>query len=369
MAQPEDRKHGHAAIIRPESGVPDAGACGWRMLGFAFIMTAWTAEEEARKKRRRRLLQGLLVGGAAVGIPALLNAVVAARARRQEPRAWGRTHRYAWDLGDVLFQRLGEGSPVVLLHSFGPGHDSYEWRAAAERLARDHQVFAFDWLGWGRSDRPRLAYEADLYIDLLIDFLLDIVRRRATLVASGLPAAYAIQVAADRPELVRGLALVCPLGLDAGSEEPDVADALLHQLLRAPLLGTSAINLFTTRRALARHLAEELYFNPAGIPGDLLEHLWHNAHAPSGRGALGALLSGYLNHPVATALGRLRTPVLLLWGAESVHPELAAADRWLARLPAAQLAVLADCRALPHAEQPEAFLGRLAPFLDRLPAG
>ncbi len=326
-------------------------------------MVAWTAEEMAKRKRRRRLFQGLLLGAAAVGIPALANAWVRARARRHEPRSWGRNHRYAWDLGDVLFQRLGDGRPLVLLHSLGPGHDSLEWRVAAERLARTGQVFALDWLGWGRSDRPSVAYDADLYIDLLIDFLLDIVRRRATLIASGLAAAYALQVAADRPELVRSVILVCPLGLDAGAEEPELSDALLFQLLRTPLLGTSAANLLTSRRVLRRHLLEELYFDAAHVTEELVEQYWSSAHRPEGRGALGAWMAGYLNHSVAPALSRLRTPVLLVWGADSLHPELAAADRWLEQLPSAQLAVLSRCRSLPHAEQPEAFLARTEPFL------
>ena len=71
-------------------------------------MAAWTSEEEQRRRRRKRLLQGLAIGGAAIGVPALVNALIARRARRLEPTAWGRQHRYAWELGDVQFQRLGE---------------------------------------------------------------------------------------------------------------------------------------------------------------------------------------------------------------------------------------------------------------------
>ena len=34
-------------------------------------MTAWTSEEEQRRKRRQRILRGLLLGGAAIGLPAM----------------------------------------------------------------------------------------------------------------------------------------------------------------------------------------------------------------------------------------------------------------------------------------------------------
>lgn len=330
-------------------------------------MVAWTAEELAKRKRRKRLVQALVLGTAAVGVPALANAWVRARARRLEPRSWGRSHRYAWDLGDVVFERLGEGPAVVLLHSFGPGHDAQEWRPVAERMARNWQVFAVDWLGWGRSDRPTVGYEPNLYMDLLIDFLLDIVRRRAVVLASGHGAAYAVQVAADRPELIRALVLVCPVGLGAGAEEPELSDAFLCQLLRTPLLGTSAANLFTSKRALRRHLEEELFYEPSLVTDELVGQYWASAHRPAGRGALGAWLAGYLNHSVAPALPRLRTPTLLVWGSEARLPELPVADHWLQGIPTAQLAVLPECRALPHTEKPEGFLARVEPFLDALP--
>ena len=81
--------------------------------------------------------------------------------------------------------------------------------------------------------------------EFLLDFLDDVVRRRAVLVASGLTAAYAVQVAVDHPELVRGLVLSCPVGIDLASEEPDLKDAVIHRLLKLPIFGTSAMNLVT----------------------------------------------------------------------------------------------------------------------------
>jgi pimeloyl-ACP methyl ester carboxylesterase len=331
-------------------------------------MTAWTSEEQQRRRRRKRILQGLVIGSAAIGVPALVNAAIARKARRLEPASWGRRHRYAWELGDILFQRLGEGDPVTLLHSFGPGHDSIEWRPAAEKLAERFQVFAPDLPGWGRSDRPAVDYDSELFIEFLIDFLVDVVRRRSVVVAAGLPAAYAVQVAVDRPELVRGLVLVAPLGIDLAGDEPDLGDAIIHRLLRLPLVGTSALNLYSSRKGIAHHLREELYADPAQVSDALVDHYWRGAHEPGSRAALAASLSGYLNHPIAAALPRLRQPTLLVWGREAVHPPVASADLWLRGLPDGELEVLAGAGLLPHAEAPEAFTAAVGRFVDALPA-
>jgi pimeloyl-ACP methyl ester carboxylesterase len=330
-------------------------------------MAARTSEEQERRRRRKRILQGLLIGGAAVGVPALWNAAIARQARKLEPALWGRRHRYAWELGDVVFQRLGDGDPVILLHSFGPGHDSIEWRGAAERLAERFQVFAPDLPGWGRSDRPSLDYDAELYIDFLIDFEVDLVRRRAVVVASGLSAAYAVQVAADRPELVRGLVLVCPLGLDDAADEPDLKDAMIHRLLRLPVIGTSALNVFSSRRGVEHHLRSEVYGDSASVTDALVDHYWKGAHDEGSRAALAAYLAGYLNHRVLAALPRLKVPVLLVWGRRAVHPPVESADLWLRELPEGELEVVDGAGSMPHAERPEAMVELVARFAESLP--
>lgn len=311
------------------------------------------------------MLQGLALGGAAVGLPALANALVARRARRLEAPIWGRGHTYSWRLGDIAFRRLGRGEPLLLLHSFGPGHDMEEWRAAAERLAPSHQVIAVDLLGWGRSAKPGLAYDDEIYIQLIVDLLTDIVRERAILLAAGLPGAYAVQAAADHPEMVRRVALSVPSGIELHSDEPDLKDAVVHRLLRLPVLGTSALNLYTSRAALERYLKHEVYANPERVDAAAIEHAYRASHQPGGGAALAAYLAGYLNHPVREALSRLNLPLWLGWGRQAVAPAVECADLWLQIAPHADLEIFNNAGTLPHAERPARFVQSLLPFLER----
>jgi pimeloyl-ACP methyl ester carboxylesterase len=323
-------------------------------------MVARIPTEEERRRRRRRRLRRLLVAGAAVGLPALANALIARRVRPLAPAAWGRGRRYAWREGEVSFQDLGTGSPLLLVHSLAPGQDSEQWRPAAERLAGDHRVIAVDLLGWGRSERPSLEYDGELYIGLIADLLQEVVGERAALVAAGLPAAYALQVAVDRPELVSALALVAPAGLDLHSDEPDLRDALLHWALRLPVLGTSLLNLYTSRSALAQ------VHTRAGAASEdptRIEHQYRSSHQRGAHAALAALLAGYSNHGASEALSRLAAPLWLAWGRAATHPPLAAADLWLHRAPRARLEVFEASANLPHLEEPAAFASRLGRWL------
>lgn len=304
------------------------------------------------------------MGGAAVGLPALVNALVSRRARKLPRIAWGTGSRYAWRHGEVLFQQLGDGLPVVLLHAFGPGHSSVEWRSAAEALATDHAVFAPDLLGWGRSARPDITYDGELYIRLLTDFLDDVVRQPATVVAAGLPAAYAVQVAADRPELVTHLGLIVPLGLGRGDDEPDLKDAVLHRLLRLPVIGTSALNLFTSRAALAGYLRREVYAAAERVDDTLIDEHYRTSHLPGANTALAAYLSGYLNHGVRDVLPRVAQRTWIAWGRHAASPAVESSDLWLRGLPNAEVDVLESCGALPHTESPAELARKLDHFLS-----
>jgi len=328
-------------------------------------MTARSRDEDERRKRRKRLLQGLLVGGAAIGIPALANFLIARRAARPQTPSWGRSHRYAWQYGEIAFQRLGDGPPLVLVHSFGPGHDSQQWRRAAELLAKRRTVFVPDLLGWGRSEKPALTYDGELYIQLLSDFLHDVVRARSPVVAAGLAAAYAVQIAVDEPEAIAALGLVVPLGIETHGDEPDFKDAIVHRLLRLPVIGTSALNLYTSRSGLSHHL-REAYAVPERVDAALLEHHYRSSHQKGARAALAAYLAGYLNHAVDDTLTRLQTPVWLAWGRGANSPPVESADLWLRAAAHSELEVFERAGNLPHAETPIAFGQKLEGFLSRI---
>lgn len=327
-------------------------------------MVAQSSQEEQKQRRRKKLLRGLVLSGAAVGVPALVNAVLARRTRALDSARWGRGHRYAWREGEVSFQRLGAGPPLLLLHSFGPGHDSEEWRAAAEILALDHEVFAPDLLGWGRSDKPRRTYDAELYIQLVKDLLEDVVARRAVLCAAGLPAAYAVQVAADRPDLVGGLALSVPYGLEPGGDEPDLKDALIHRVLRWPILGTSTLNVYTSQTALQHYLRREVFASPERVDASIVDHHYRSSHQPGVHHALAAFLSGYLNHGVTGVLDRVQAPTWVVWGRQATAPPVETADLWLHHLPGAEIEVIEGSGSLPHREVPAEYVKRLHRFLD-----
>jgi pimeloyl-ACP methyl ester carboxylesterase len=328
---------------------------------------AQTPEELVRRRRRRRLMRGLLAGAAAIGLPALANAILARRATRLAVPVWGTAQSVPWGGSRVSYRRLGQGEPILLLHSMGPGHSSLEWWQAAELLARRWKVLVPDLPGWGESPRPPAPLDSGLYCSWLVDFLAGVVQRPATVVATGRSAAYALAVAARRPGLIRALGLVVPRGLRLAGDRPDVEDRVVLRLLGLPVLGTSALNLYTSRSSLERYLRRDVYCDPAQVTREMVDHHYRAAHLPGNQAALAALLGGRLELDAEPLLGEVRQPVWIAWGRAAASPAVETADLWLHRIPDAQLEVFSGAALLPHAETPRLFCTAFERFAAATP--
>lgn len=264
-------------------------------------------------------------------------------------RLGGKPLYFAWHRGRVFYTVEGEGEPLVLVHRPSWAAASVEWRRVFPLLAAQRRVYALDLLGFGLSDRPALRYEPNLYIDLLADFLPAVAGRPATLVATGLSAAYAIEVAARAPQHVTRLVLVSPtwglrrrFGLALGA------------LLRVPLVGTSAFNILASRRLLRHHLESSVFYDPTLVDDDLVEALYALAQRPGSTRATAALLVGALNHDATSAWAGVTQPVLIVRGEDAPDDSGVAALLAHGRAAVRQATVPA-CRLLPQEEHPQRF--------------
>jgi pimeloyl-ACP methyl ester carboxylesterase len=322
------------------------------------------------RNRGKRLAKGLLLAGAALGVPVVAGALLRRRVERPAPPRWGRTHRYAGRTGsEVVFQELGSGPPIVLLHSFGPGFGAEQWRAAAEILAGTHSVYVPDLPGWGRTREPANRRPPDSLLALIEDFLAGVVREPAAIVAAGLAAAYAVETALAQPGRVRAVALVCPLGLEDGGDDPARGAGFVGRLVGLPVFGPLVLDLLTGRAALEHHLRREVYAAPERVDAALLEQHYRASHTPLARRALAGYLRGELWLDISAELARLRAPAWIAWGRQSKLPPVETADLWLRRLPDAELDVFEGAGVLPHAETPTLFCRALERFLAKAANG
>lgn len=278
------------------------------------------------------------------------------------PTLPGRTHDWPWRLGRVRYTTLGDGPPLVLLHGVNAAASSFEMRKVFEPLAERFTVYAPDLLGFGKSDRPPIEYLGETYVDLVTDFLAEIVGRRCAVVASSLSGSYAVAAAVRRPDLVERLVLTCPAGDTRAVPTNPVAESA-YWFLRLPVQGRAAFNALVSRPSLRYFLRRQVFSDRAFATDQLVDQNWATAHQPNARYAPAAFVSGRLNYPLKPYFARLQQPTLLMWGADARVTPVSEGEALRALNPRARLEVLRDCRLLPHDEKADSFLEIAVPFL------
>ena len=243
--------------------------------------------------------------------------------------------------GELYYTVAGpeDAPPLVLLHDFYPGASNYEYRGLFPRLTTTYRVYALDWLGWGMSERPAVAYTGEFYAATLRGFLRDVVGQPALVVAHGHAAGAAVRAASDAPELFRRLVLVAPtLTLDGDhAPTPGQTAARLAQRL---WLGTIPYAFLTARFALRRQEARRAANGGGDVSHETLDHLYASSHQFGGAHALSALLSGELDLPIGNAFALLEPPVLVVVGERDAQRPSDAMQELTALNPDATLVVL-----------------------------
>jgi len=312
----------------------------------------------------KRVSRTLLAGAGVTGVLAATNRVLR-NAALPTNALGGIRLPWNWRGHEIFATQAGEGPLVLLVHGLGIGSSSYEFRRLAPLLARRHRVIAIDLLGCGLSDKPKRAYDADLFVEQIADALATFASEPASIVASSLGAAFAIRAATRAVERTARLALICPAGvngeLDAG---PRRAAAALGALLRAPLIGEGAYNVLASKPSIRAFLRREVYADPAHVTPEIVDHYYAVAHQPNARFVPAAFVGHALDCEIARDLPFLDLPLLVLWGerTRAVAPRVNA-DEVVRLARDARLATFAHSALLPHEEEAEAVDAALAPFL------
>ena len=282
--------------------------------------------KDARKDEKKPLVTPRWAAaglGAAAATAYAVYLLGARRARRRPvtelPNALGLPIQYQkW--GDVYYAyyvREGTGRPVVFLHSINAVASAHEMRPLVRAFRRytDRPLYALEWIGFGHSDRPELAYEPALMEDQLQHFLERVVRPAggADVVGLSLGAAYAAEVARRRPDLVRALAAIEPTGL--GKDPPAIPRLWSRLLFTLPGVQRAFYDRLTTPEQLYKFAADNLFTAEFGVPEEYVEFCAETSRMDGAAFPLDDFLSGRMfPRDTGDTFRRLRQPVLVVHG-------------------------------------------------------
>lgn len=262
-------------------------------------------------------------------------------------------------LGHTHFELSGPDTarPVVLVHGFSVPY--FIWDQTYDALlAAGRRVLRYDLFGRGYSDRPHASYNLQLFVDQLEQLLDALGLAQVDLAGLSMGGVIAAGFAARSPGRVRRLALIDPIGTEPMPLGPLYKAALL------PGISELVLSLVGTDQ-MVEGLASD-FFDRSEVERFKDRYRTQMQY----RGFKRAIISTLRNKGVSGSpetyrqLGRLRMPVLLVWGRHDHTLPIEQSASILKLVPRAQFEVIEGSGHIPNCEKPEAFHPILLKFLD-----
>lgn len=249
----------------------------------------------------------------------------------------------------IAFQDTGKGEPLVLVHgSWGSHHN---WDAVVPGLAEHYRVISYD--RRGHSESERVAGQGTFAEDVadLAALVEALDAAPAWVVGNSAGAVITLQLAATRPDLLRGVIVHEPPLLSGGG-----ADGALRGVLDLIRAGDHA--------GAAEKFVDDVAFGPgswAQLPEQLRATMVGNAPT-----FLDEALAPDSQAVDEAALARYTGPVMVTSGDQSPPMFQPVAQHLTRLLPQAHRVEYAGAGHVPHVTHPEAFGNEVRAFTTRV---
>ncbi|MEM7556661.1 MAG: alpha/beta fold hydrolase [Cyanobacteria bacterium P01_A01_bin.84] len=232
---------------------------------------------------------------------------------------------WQWQGHKIYYVKAGERKnhlpTLLLVHGFGASTD--HWRKNITELSQDFQVYAIDLLGFGRSEKAKLEYGGNVWCDQLHDFICEVIKSEVIIAGNSLGGYASLSVAAQYPDMFKGLVLLNSAG--PFTEQESTAKAVTPSPAQK-IFGDSIKWLFQqpfTQFLLFQYLKqpwvirrtlEKVYADKSAITSQLVEEIRRPACDEGAFDVFSSVFKTPQGEKVDVLLKKLTCPLLLLWG-------------------------------------------------------
>ena len=309
------------------------------------------------KDTKHKILTLAALTTIAAGVIHLTNRVIVASSQLKEMLDFSNHNYYNWRFGKIYYTKKGKGSPLLLIHDTMPGASGYEWSRVEDQLAQEHTVYTLDLLGCGRSEKAGITYTNFLFVQIICDFIKNVIKEKTDIIASGFSCSFVTTAAAYDKESINKIMFINPVSMISLAQTTTKKDKLFKFFIELPIFGTFIYHIIVSRETINDFFLDKLYYNPFHVDKDVLDAYYEAAHKGGyyAKCLYSSQSAKYMNINIRHAVESIDNSIYIVEGEDEPNGA-AIVEAYQKVNPAIESATIPCSKHFPHIENVEAFL-------------
>jgi hypothetical protein len=321
-------------------------------------------ERSISLKKNKKITIALISSCIGIFIIYLINKLIFFASTLKELLYTDNSNYYNWRFGKIFYTKRGTGTPVLLIHDMDCTSSDYEWKEIVQTLSLKHTVYTIDLLGCGRSDKPKITYTNYLYVQLISDFIKNVIKHKTDIISTGKSASFAIMACFIESDKFGNLILINPSDLTSMNSYPKYKHKLLKYVIECPIIGTLIYNIVVSKLMISDQFKDSYYYNEHKIRDKYINAYYEAAHkgGSSAKYLYSSMRCHYTNINIVHALKEINNSIYLIGGdkKDSIDSIL---EQYTALNSSIETIKIPYTKHLPQFENPKELLKTLDIFL------
>ena len=259
---------------------------------------------------------------------------------------------YNWKFGEISYTKQGKGSPILLIHDLTTYSSGYEWHRVIDKLSENNTIYCIDLLGCGNSDKPNILYTNFLYVQLITDFISNVIGDKTTVVATGESTAFVLAACSNKNENINNIVMINPMDINILTKSPNKISSLITKTINLPIFGTFLYNVFTRKNKVGSLFKTDYYSNYTFEDNEIAKIYYESAHTDGSKHLFASLAGFYTTLNVSHCMKSIKNNITIIVGDElDEYKEIA--EEYRDNMLFVKIETIKNTKYLPQLEMPE----------------